>query len=58
MSSEGEDRFKQRTGHFINLGWGIITVIILVVFVREVKLFTATDLTRLKMRSNLLTLRK
>jgi hypothetical protein len=52
-SRQGEGGFEQRISRFINLG-----VIILVAFVREVKLFAAADLTRLKMRSNLSRLRK
>jgi hypothetical protein len=58
QSRQGEVGFEERISRFINLGWGIVTVIILIVFVREVKLFAAADLTRLKMRSNLSRLRK
>jgi hypothetical protein len=53
LSRQGEGGFEQRISRFINLG-----VIILVAFVREVKLVAAADLTRLKMRSNLSRLRK
>jgi hypothetical protein len=56
-SSQGEGRFKERIDRFINLEWGIVTVII-IAFISEIKLFAAAvDPTRLKM-SNLSRLRK
>jgi hypothetical protein len=48
LSRQGEDRFERRISHFIILRWGIVTVIIAVVFIREVNVFTTADLTRLK----------
>ena len=48
-SRQGEGRFEQRISRFIKLGWGIVTVIILAVFTKDVKLFAAAaSLTRLK----------
>ena len=42
-------RIGQRIGRFINLGWGIVTVVVFV-RIKLFKLFTVADFTRLKMR--------